>query len=533
MSSLPAGDPNPAEDHFKKLVLRNRLVSEEEWAEFQTSLNNHAGQTLPEALIASGRAAAAVVEKIRAAIEGRGFSFPPIAASDVLDGAGDTTIFPDTTSDSHLMEIPDPDRQLSLEPASGEETLGFADENLAPLEPVPSPEQDAAPQADDSFFKPASVPAAAPPEEAGEEGFSSRLFEESVCRPDGAGAKLEALLSQARTKGSSDLHISVGVPVFQRKFGEISRLNTPPVKPEEAEAMLFGVLNQGQKQRLLHEQQLDFCLHTSGGQRYRANIAKERTGWCGSFRIIPDKVPDFKDLGLPPSVKQLTEYNQGLVLVTGPRGCGKTTTLAAMIELINNSRKEHIITIEDPIEYRFAPKGCRVTQRSLGSHTLSYANAMRAALREDPDVILVGELRDIDTTSMAITASETGHLVLASMHTASADRTIDRLVDTFPPDQQAQIRAMVGESFRGVVCQQLLPRKDGKGQVAALEILLNNSSVRKMVIDGRSFQLDSVMQTSRKQGMLRLDDALQELLQKGVITEETARSYQRKARKKE
>jgi len=213
--------------------------------------------------------------------------------------------------------------------------------------------------------------------------------------------------------------------------------------------------------------------------------------------------------------------------VTGPMGCGKTTTLAAMIDIINSSRKDHIITVEDPVEFRHPSKSCQVSQRTLGSHTLSFANALKGALRQDPDVIMIGELRDLETISIAITAAETGHLVLGSLHTNSAERTIDRLVTSFPPDQQAQIRVMIADSFRGIVCQQLLPRADGNGVVMAFEVLMNNTSVRKMIVDNRTFQLESVLQTGKKQGMIRMDDSILDLLQKNLITEETAKSYLR------
>ena len=208
-------------------------------------------------------------------------------------------------------------------------------------------------------------------------------------------------------------------------------------------------------------------------------------------------------------------------------GCGKTTTLAAMVDLINMSRKDHIITMEDPIEYRIEGKGCQVTQRGLGSHTLSFANALKGALRQDPDVIMVGEMRDIETISLAISAAETGHLVLGSMHTSSADRTVDRIISSFPPDQQAQIRVMIADSIRGIVCQQLLPRKDGKGAVLALEILMNNISVRKAIVDNRTFQLDSIIQTGKKQGMVRMDDSIVNLLNQDLITRETAEAFVR------
>jgi twitching motility protein PilT len=272
---------------------------------------------------------------------------------------------------------------------------------------------------------------------------------------------------------------------------------------------------------------LDFALETPDGSRFRSNIVKERKGWAACFRLISNHPPSFKDLKLPGIVQTLTEYATGLVLISGPMGSGKTTTMAAMIDVINANRKDHIITMEDPIEYRIPGKACQVTQRGLGNHTVSFANALKGALRQDPDVIMVGELRDLETMSLAMSAAETGHLVLASLHTNSAERTVDRLVSAFPPDQQSQVRVMLSESLRGVLCQQLLPTADGSGSVLALEVLVNNTSVKKCIVDNKTFQLDSIIQTGKKQGMVRMDDAIASLLQNGEITRETAESYVR------
>ncbi|MCL4132421.1 UNVERIFIED_CONTAM: hypothetical protein GTU68_031202 [Idotea baltica] len=291
--------------------------------------------------------------------------------------------------------------------------------------------------------------------------------------------------------------------------------------------MLFGILSEEQQQTARKELGLDLCLIAPDDSRYRASIVRESNGWSGTFRIVKLKPPAFESLGLPSSVKRLTDYQQGLVLVTGPKGCGKTTTLASMINLINSNRTEHIITVEDPIEYVHKSKRCQVTQRAMRANTVSYANALRGALREDPDIIMVGELRDLDTISAAITAAETGHLVLASLHTISAMRTVDRIIDAFPAKQQTQIRVMLAESIRGVVSQQLLLRADGKGVVMAAEVLVNNVTVRKTIIDGKTFQLDNVMQTGRSEGMIRMDDSIEDLLEEGLITLETAREFAR------
>ena len=356
---------------------------------------------------------------------------------------------------------------------------------------------------------------------------ASTLIPTIPCNPKGPGQEIIQLLKQSRKLGASDLHICVGAPVVIRRRGKLERLKTPIFTAEKAEAVLFDILLEQQQTKLRKDLQLDFSLILDDGSRSRSNIVKERLGWSGCFHIIPDHIPSLEELGLPAIVKTMTEYPTGLVLVTGPSGSGKTTTLAAMVNLINSKRKDHIITVEDPIEFCHPSKSCQITQRSLGSHTQSFANALRGALRQDPDVIMIGELRDIETISIAITAAETGHLVLASLHTNSAEKTIDRLITSFPTEQQAQIRVMIADSIRGIICQQLLPKAQGDGVVMALEILGNNTSVRKMIVDNRTFQLDSVLQTSKKQGMIRMDDSIMELLDKGIISKETAKTYLR------
>jgi twitching motility protein PilT len=333
-------------------------------------------------------------------------------------------------------------------------------------------------------------------------------------------SKLEHLcdyLAYARAAGASDLHISAEVRPFLRLHGRIQFLDTPPLQAAETERLLFEVLSTEQKSRLLDKLGLEICLDIPGQGRYRATIVKQRLGWDGVFHIIRSRVPTLEELGLPDCLKRLTEYNQGLVLVTGPGNCGKTTTLAALVDTVNRTRDDHIITVERPIEYVHTPMGCQVTQREVGTHTESFAVALRAALREDPDVIMVGELRDLETLSMAISASETGHLVLGTLHTTSAARTVSRVVDGFPVAQQAQIRMMLSESLRGVISQQLVPRKDERGVALALEILFVTPAVSVALRDNKPFQIPSIIQTSRKMGMRQLDDSLLELASQGVI----------------
>ena len=285
------------------------------------------------------------------------------------------------------------------------------------------------------------------------------------------------------------------------------------------------MLDEKQWKDLQQEQDLDYCLDDGDRGRYRTNCFKQRKGFEAVFRIIPTKVPSFEDLHLPEVLAQFTQYNQGIVLVTGPAGCGKSATLAAIVERINQQRHDHIVTVEDPIEYIFTPAGCNVNQRHVHHHTETNYSALRSAMRADPDVIMVGEMRDVETISMAITAAETGHLVLATLHTTNAIRSIDRLIDVFPPREQEQVRAMVSESMRGVISQQLLPRKDGTGVEPALEIMFTTPAVGNLIREGKTYQLASVLQTGRKQGMITMDDSIRKLLRQGIVTPETARFY--------
>lgn len=337
--------------------------------------------------------------------------------------------------------------------------------------------------------------------------------------------QLRELFKAGRDRECSDLHLTVGKPPYLRHQGKLFFLPEEPLTAATVKPLVYSVLTPEQQQLLEKHLQLDFSFEVAGLGRYRANVYRQRLGWEGVFRFIPTEVPTLKALNFPSVLETLTTYPQGLNLVTGPGGCGKTTTVAAMLELINATRREHIITVEDPVEYVFQPKQCQITQREVGTHTNSFPDALRTALRQDPDVIMIGELRDLETTSIAITAAETGHLVFGTLHTAGAVRTVARVLDVYPPNQRQQICMMVAESLRGIISQQLLPRKDGQGRACAMEILVVTTGVSQVIKEGKTHQLVSHMQSGRKLGMKSMDDALMELAQGGIISGAVAYAY--------
>lgn len=324
---------------------------------------------------------------------------------------------------------------------------------------------------------------------------------------------------------ASDIHLAVDAPPMWRRNGifEPIWLQAKPLTAEDTMRLAEGFLTPSQLETLEKRGDVDFAYANALG-RYRTSVVRQRIGVDLVFRIINTHIRSMKEIGLPESLRVLTQYHNGLVLVTGPVGSGKSTTLAALVDSINEERHDHIITLEDPIEYVFESKGCQVTQREVHTHTRSFAAALRASLREDPDVIMVGEMRDLETISLAITASETGHLVLGTLHTGNASRTLDRVLDVFPVDQREQIRVMVSESLRGIVSQQLIPRMDGKGRALALEILMNTPAVANTVREGKTFMLPGIIQTGGKLGMKLMDDSLQELYSKQIISREEALS---------
>ena len=334
---------------------------------------------------------------------------------------------------------------------------------------------------------------------------------------------IDQLLEELVTQNGSDLHVTVGSHPAARVRGELVRLEAfPKLSAEDTLSMLYRIMSTEQQKRLEIDRQIDLSYSIPGLARFRVNVYSQRESLAAAFRLIPMGLKTMEELNLPPSLHELTKKPRGLVLVTGPTGSGKSTTLAAMIDEINRNRSDHIITIEDPIEFLHRHKKCIVNQREIGADAPSFAAALRAALRQDPDVVLLGEMRDLETTSTALTAAETGHLVFATLHTQSAPGTVDRIIDQYPSEQQEQIRMQLAGTLQGIVTQALLPTADGTGRVPVLEILLPDDATRNLIRQARVEQIYSVMQTGTQRGMQTLEQGLADLVIRGVVTKEAA-----------
>jgi twitching motility protein PilT len=335
-------------------------------------------------------------------------------------------------------------------------------------------------------------------------------------------AHIDDLLRVVLEKGASDLHISVGVPPIIRVDGQLVPTNFEKVTPTDSQRIIYDILTDDQIQRFETNFELDFSYQLGRLSRFRVNVYRDRGNVASALRTIPSKIPGLRDLMLPPVVEELTRLPRGLVLVTGPTGSGKSTTLAAMLNLINSERSVHILTIEDPIEYLHSHRFSIVNQREVGQDTKMFSNALRAALREDPDVILVGEMRDLETMQMAVSAAETGHLVFATLHTNSAATSVERIVDSFPPGQQEQVRLQLSNNLQAILCQQLLPRANQPGRVCAMEIMTASPAVRNLIREAKAHQITSMIQTSANLGMQTMDQALRDHYLRGMITFELA-----------
>jgi len=344
-------------------------------------------------------------------------------------------------------------------------------------------------------------------------------------QPDTASFSIDNLLEHMVARGASDLHVTVGSAPVVRLFGRLDRLpDFPRLTQDDTQRLLYRILSTEQQKHLEVNRQIDVSYSIPGLARFRVNVYFQRESLGAAFRAIPTELKTLEDLGLPEQLHELATKPRGLVLVTGPTGSGKSTTLAAVIDQINRTREDHIMTIEDPIEFLHRHKRCIVNQREIGPDATSFADALRGALRQDPDVILLGEMRDLETIATALTAAETGHLVFATLHTQDAPSTVDRLIDVFPAAQQEQVRVQIASTIQGIVTQTLLPTLDGSGRVAACEILLPDDAVRNLIRQAKVEQIYSVMQTGTSRGMQTLEQALLDLVKRGVVSTETALS---------
>jgi twitching motility protein PilT len=331
------------------------------------------------------------------------------------------------------------------------------------------------------------------------------------------------LLTFGVEQNASDCHLSSGEPPMLRVNGDLKKLDLPALSKEEVHALVYDIMNDSQRKTFEESLECDFSFEVRGLARFRVNVFMQRKGEGAVFRTIPTKILTLEELGMPSILKQLCDKEKGLILVTGPTGSGKSTTLAAMVDYLNNTFEGHILTIEDPVEFVHESKKCLVNQRELGPHTHSFANALRSALREDPDAILVGEMRDLETIQLALTAAETGHIVFGTLHTSSAPKTVDRVIDVFPPTQQSQIRAQFAESLEAVITQTLLKKKTG-GRIPALEIMTGTTAIRNLIREGKIHQIPGTMQVSQKDGMQTMDMALQSLVTRDLVTKEEAQA---------
>ncbi len=335
--------------------------------------------------------------------------------------------------------------------------------------------------------------------------------------------QVSELLERVLELGASDLHITAGAKPTVRVHGRLGQLEDFPVlTPNETRAMVYSILTQRQRERVEAELELDCAQALPGRARFRLNVYFQRDAIGAAFRLIPEEIKPLEALGIPPQVAGLARLPRGFVLVTGPTGSGKSTTLASLVDLANRERTDHIVTVEDPIEHLHVHKRCLVNQREVGEDTKSFASALKHVLRQDPDIILVGELRDLETISIALTAAETGHLVFATLHTQDAPQTVDRVIDVFPTNQQQQVRVQLAGALQAVVCQQLLPTADGKGRVVAVEVMMATPAIRNLIREGKTHQLYSALQAGARHGMQTMDQALAGLVQRGQVAYELA-----------
>jgi len=464
---------------------------------------------------ASGGTAAGAKTPTPATPEPKARKTPPAEEIHAVAQHAAEAAAPMSTRDVDELATPPPKAQeLTLDRPSTEATPNVVPEPMSAVAPPVGPPKNVADPA-----PPQAEPQARP---ASDQESSSDSLGLPIPTSDQADRdRLETILAASTNKGASDIHLHAGGALKHRFNGQLEVLDDS-IDAEAVERMVCSSLTPEQRKHLSREGELDFCFEIPGVGRYRANAYRQQRGLDVVFRTIPDKPPTLEDLGLPEDLKKYTDYHQGMVLITGPAGCGKSSTLAALVNHINENRDEHVLTVEDPIEIVHPSKRCLVNQRHAGLHTASFSRALRGALREDPDIIVIGELRDLETISLAMTAAETGHFVLATLHTANAVRTVNRMIGAFPSNEQDQVRAMLSESLRAVLSQRLVPTADGQGRLPALELLVINRAIGNLIRDEKTVQIRSSMQTGKAHGMYLLEQSLNEMVASGKITREVA-----------
>ena len=465
-----------------------------------------------------------LVEKHRARKAGAGEAAPAAARPVVEDAPARPPVIEETTAPSTAADPND----AAMHAAQVASPMGSADvdalhetpsEVAKPAPPIAAPSPP--PVAARSATAAPTAQARAVPQAIVERDGPPSL-ELAIPTPgDADRQKLEAMLKLGVDQKASDVHFHAYGPLKHRVAGQL-HVTEEGVDGEFVERVVVSSLDEVQRQVLRDEGEIDFCLDLPGIGRFRANAYRQQRGLDAVFRIIPDEPPTLESLGLPEELTKYTDFHQGMVLITGPAGCGKSATMAALVNHINETREDHILTVEDPIEIIHPSKNCLVNQRHAGHHTASFSRALRGALREDPDIIVIGELRDLETISLAMTAAETGHFVLATLHTANAVRTVNRMIGAFPSNEQDQVRAMLSESLRAVVSQRLVPNADGTDRIPALELLVINRAIGNLIRDEKTTQIRSSMQTGKAHGMYLLEQSLNDLVAEGKITRETA-----------
>lgn len=524
-----------------RLAVQLKLISMEQLREATAEQGRHTDKRLGDIFIEKGFISAKQLEKLqkvqrdvlakhraKQALSGK-LGAPEAGAARQAPQATAPAASPDVASE------PVPKRPSPAAPAAENDDL-FAEPEptAAPSAPVQteSPPPSSPPVPEVAQAAPAPTPVRAPETPAPKAARPAAAAPVVAAEPEeslglelaaSADAKrLNSVLSEAVAAGASDIHIHAGAPLKRRINGTVVSVDGATIPPEEAASMVAATMTDAQRHILERDGELDLCYEVDGVGRFRTNVYRQQRGFDAVFRAIPGEPPTLDSLGLPNELAKYTNYHQGMVLITGPAGCGKSSTMAAMVNLINEERDEHILTVEDPIEYVHAPKRCLVNQRHAGRDTASFARALRGALREDPDVIVIGELRDLETISLAMTAAETGHFVLATLHTNNAIRTINRMIGAFPSNQQDQVRTMLSESLRAVISQRLVTKADESGRIPALEILVINKAISNLIRDSKTVQIKSAIQTGANQGMCLLEQSLNQLVQSGDISKDEA-----------